>query len=369
MAADLLNLKEAAEELLLLARLHHWRESIVWALYFHGNAMYALNDLTAAADDYTEVLNQRHIAPGFAFVHCTFGLASVLQAQGNEQAAMAVVQMGRDYGRQIGNEPIQHTVAAFQAYLAARQGRLDEAYAWAVGANRAVQALPMPHFFAPGVAIAAILVQAGTPACHAEAEQMLGQLERFLAATHNRRCLVDVLILKAILWHARQRRPDALAALAAAVAAAQPGRMLRPFLDADSALDTLLPHLRPDPEQAEFVEQIRRERGCTKPTGAVIIQDKAYGAAPVNLSLSREVIVQPQHPDLIELLTLRELQVLRLLAVRLTNKEIAHALGISVGTVKQHTRSVFSKLHADNRRDAIVQARNMGFQLDSPHPL
>ncbi len=58
---------------------------------------------------------------------------------------------------------------------------------------------------------------------------------------------------------------------------------------------------------------------------------------------------------------------LRLLAVRLTNKEIAHALGISVGTVKQHTRSVFSKLHADNRRDAIVQARNMGFQFDSAH--
>ena len=179
MAADLLNLKEAAEELLLLARQNHWRESRAWALYFHGNALYALNDLAAAADDFTEVLNQRHSAPGFAFVHCAFGLASVLQAQGNEQAAMAVVQMVRDYGRQIGNEPIQHTIAAFQAYLAAQQGRLDEAYAWAVGANRTVQSLPMPHFFAAGVAMAAILVQVGTPACLAEAEQMLGHLEQY----------------------------------------------------------------------------------------------------------------------------------------------------------------------------------------------
>ncbi len=365
MAADLLSLKESAEELLLLARLNQWRESRAWALYFRGNALYGMNDLAAAADDYTEVLNQRHTAPGFAFVHCAFGLASVLQAQGDAQAAQAVVQMVRDYGRQIGNEPIQHTVAAFQAYLAAKQGRLDDAYAWAVGANRIVQSMPMPHFFAQGVAIAAILVQVGTPACLAEAEQMLGHLESVLTAAHNRRFLVDVYILQAIGWNARQRQPDAVAALAAAVAAAQPGRLIRPFLDADAAIDTLLAHLPPNTQQAEFVQQIRRARAGTTLTP---LGKPATIPAPAT-AIPLEPIVQPQHPDLIELLTLRELQVLRLLAVRLTNKEIAHALGISVGTVKQHTRSVFSKLHADNRRDAIVQARSMGFQFDSAHPL
>jgi LuxR family maltose regulon positive regulatory protein len=369
MAADPLNLKEAAEELLLLAQQNQWRESKAWALYFHGSALYALNDLAAAADDFTEVLNQRHCAPGFAFIHCTFGLASVLQAQGDKQGALAAVQTARDYGRQIGNEPIQHTTAAFQAHLAAKQGRLDEAYAWAVGANRAVQFLPMPHFFAPGVAIAAILVQVGTLACLAEAEQMLGQLEQFLAATHNRRFLVDVLILKAIVWNARQRQPDALAALAEAVACAQPGNMIRPFLDAASALDALLPYLKPGADQAEFVERIRKQRNPTNMTpGRVSIATPMNDAAR-HVALPVDVAAQPQHPDLIELLTLRELQVLRLLAVRLTNKEIAHALGISVGTVKQHTRSVFSKLHADNRRDVIVQARNMGFQFDSSYPL
>ncbi len=377
MAADLLNLKETAEEFLLLVQQNQWRESRAWALYFHGNALYAMNDLAAAADDFTEVLNQKHSAPGFAFVHCAFGLASVLQAQGDAQAALAVVQMVRDYGRQIGNEPIQHTIAAFEAYLAAKQGRLDEAYAWAMGANRTAQVLPMPHFFAPGMAIAAILVQVGTSACLAEAEQMLGHLEQYLAAAHNRRFLVDVLILKALLWNARRRQPEALEALTAAVAAAMPGRMIRPFLDADSGLDALLPQLRPGTDQAEFVERIRGERTRGERSGTDTIgtdtrPGKVYGAAPANGSAGFapvEVAVQPQHPDLIELLTLRELQVLRLLAVRLTNKEIAHALGISVGTVKQHTRSVFSKLHADNRRDAIVQARNMGFQFDSLYPL
>jgi DNA-binding NarL/FixJ family response regulator len=80
-------------------------------------------------------------------------------------------------------------------------------------------------------------------------------------------------------------------------------------------------------------------------------------------------LVQPRHPDLIELLTNRESEVLQLLALRLTNKEIAHALGISTGTVKQHTINLFRKLHVENRREAIVQARAMGFQIDTPYPL
>ena len=78
---------------------------------------------------------------------------------------------------------------------------------------------------------------------------------------------------------------------------------------------------------------------------------------------------QPRHPDLLELLTNRELEVLQLLALRLTNKEIAQSLGISTGTVKQHTINLYRKLHAENRREAILQARAMGFKLETPYPM
>ena len=60
---------------------------------------------------------------------------------------------------------------------------------------------------------------------------------------------------------------------------------------------------------------------------------------------------------------------LQLLALRLTNKEIAQALGISTGTVKQHTINLFRKLHAENRREAILQARAVGFEFETPYPL
>ncbi len=59
-------------------------------------------------------------------------------------------------------------------------------------------------------------------------------------------------------------------------------------------------------------------------------------------------------------LTFREMDVLLLLNQRLTNKEIGRALGIACETVRQHTVNIYRKLGVDNRRQAIVQAHDMG---------
>jgi DNA-binding NarL/FixJ family response regulator len=56
----------------------------------------------------------------------------------------------------------------------------------------------------------------------------------------------------------------------------------------------------------------------------------------------------------------REMEVLRLLAQGRTNKEIAAALVISERTVKFHVRSVFAKLGANNRTEAVALAAQRG---------
>jgi DNA-binding CsgD family transcriptional regulator len=60
------------------------------------------------------------------------------------------------------------------------------------------------------------------------------------------------------------------------------------------------------------------------------------------------------------LLTPRELAVLRQLAERLTYAEIAEELFISQNTVKTHAKSVYMKLGASGRRDAVVRAEQLG---------
>jgi DNA-binding NarL/FixJ family response regulator len=83
------------------------------------------------------------------------------------------------------------------------------------------------------------------------------------------------------------------------------------------------------PAQAELIFQTRAPRTRTHPS-----------AAPV--------------PVLYEALTPRELQVLRMLAEGLGNKEIAGHLGISDHTAKFHVASILGKLHAQTRTEAVT---------------
>ena len=63
-----------------------------------------------------------------------------------------------------------------------------------------------------------------------------------------------------------------------------------------------------------------------------------------------------RRPDL----TTRELEVLRLVAAGNSNKEIAAALAIEVGTVKLHVGKVLEKLHASDRTEAATMAISAG---------
>jgi DNA-binding NarL/FixJ family response regulator len=59
-------------------------------------------------------------------------------------------------------------------------------------------------------------------------------------------------------------------------------------------------------------------------------------------------------------LTSRQLQILPLLAEGLPNKRIADALGLTEGTVKQHLKDLFRRLNANNRTQAVSEARRLG---------
>jgi LuxR family maltose regulon positive regulatory protein len=61
-----------------------------------------------------------------------------------------------------------------------------------------------------------------------------------------------------------------------------------------------------------------------------------------------------------EELTPKELEVLRLLATRLSRREIGARLYVSLNTVKTHQRAVYRKLRVENRSAAVSRARELG---------
>jgi DNA-binding NarL/FixJ family response regulator len=63
---------------------------------------------------------------------------------------------------------------------------------------------------------------------------------------------------------------------------------------------------------------------------------------------------------LVDPLSAREIEILRLVSTGLSNKEIAEKLVIAEGTVKNHLTNILAKLSAKDRMQAVIKARDLG---------
>jgi len=89
---------------------------------------------------------------------------------------------------------------------------------------------------------------------------------------------------------------------------------------------------------------------------------KAAAAGQVQLSpqASAYLMREVRAPETIEALTAREMEVLRLLALGQSNKEIARHLSIVEDTIKIHVRHILSKLGVQSRTQAVLCAMRLG---------
>ncbi len=103
------------------------------------------------------------------------------------------------------------------------------------------------------------------------------------------------------------------------------------------------------------------------------VQERTPLAEMQCLAVSQIAHVQPERLKLLErpnveplqeVISLRERDVLELVAQGLSNREIAQVLVLSVDTVKRHMSNIFSKLNVHSRIQAVVQARSLGMLVE-----
>jgi LuxR family maltose regulon positive regulatory protein len=158
--------------------------------------------------------------------------------------------------------------------------------------------------------------------------------------------LIDTL---AVIAHARDRAGDRAgweAALTEAVGLAAGEDRRRAFLDSVFPVGHLLPHVRR--VAPAFVDDVLARLG-----------KRASSSLPA-LSSARAAAVRNEGEGPVEPLSVRELEVLRLVAAGLSNEEIGRELYVSSGTAKWHVHNVLAKLGSRNRVALVARARSLG---------
>lgn len=177
---------------------------------------------------------------------------------------------------------------------------------------------------------AQLLLRSGKPA---EARTVLRPIVQ-----SRERWLIDIrgLVVDALAAKALGRGEEALHVLSQAVERASAEEIREPFLVSGRGVRPLLQELvnRGTPHEAEVLNLLSR----LTPT-----QRSAKGS-----------------PYLVEPLTARELEVLRLLQGTASNEQIANRLFISLNTLRTHTKHIHRKLGTTSRWDAVQRARALG---------
>jgi LuxR family maltose regulon positive regulatory protein len=261
-------------------------------------------------------------------------LARVFQAQGEGTRAWAMLDRAEHVARQYAQHLLR-PVAAARARLHLASGDLAVAGHWA--SESALDAGDEPDHTREFemLTLARVLVAQGHSGEALDLLQRLGQ-----AAEEGQRLgsLVETRLLQALVLHAQGLGVEALTALDTALSLAEPQGYVRLFVDAGAPLARLL-------QQAA-------------------LQGNA-AAARLRVALSTSPSVHAEHelppPPLVEPLSERELEVLRLIADGLSNRDIAAELIVAVTTVKKHASNIYGKLGVRSRTEAVARARDLGW--------
>jgi LuxR family maltose regulon positive regulatory protein len=234
----------------------------------------------------------------------------------------------------------EDTLAA-RAWLQFLRGDVVSAWRWADAYTAPVPDQPLYGPEDPRIVRARLLLARGADADVQTAQQIVDALYDVAERTHNTRFRIVLLAMRALALEAQGRSDAAHASLQHAVELARPGGIIRAFADLGSPMQALLSRLAGQGVAGEAVRHILTAFPVPEP------EKKLHPPAQ-------------SPPPLVEPLTARELDILPLLRERLSNKEIAEKLGISIVTVKRHIANLSSKLGVHKRLDVVATAEALG---------
>jgi LuxR family transcriptional regulator, maltose regulon positive regulatory protein len=273
-------------------------------------------------------------------------MARVREAEGDLPAALDLLnEAERLYVSDF--FPNVRPVPALRARVWIAQGKLGEALGWAreqgLSADDDLSYLrEFEHITLARLLLARYPGERAEGSAH-EAARLLERL--LLAAEAGGRTgrVIEILVLRALAHQALGDLPAALGFLARAVTLAEPEGYVRVFADEGAPMAALLRAAAKQGPRPEYVRRLLAAASGIEP-------HRAAGQA------------------LIEPLSDRELDVLRLLGSELDGPAIARELMVSLNTMRTHTKNIYAKLAVTNRRAAVRRAAELNLLPRTHHP-
>jgi LuxR family maltose regulon positive regulatory protein len=313
---------------------------VAWRL---GMLRYEANDLPGASQELERAwLGLASVASLRAGVGLAVAdIALVRLALGYPDLAIEAIEAVRGESDATWQPSIADGLAEIEARIRLWSGDLAAAAVWADRTEPAVGSgwLGLPF----EMTLARVrLAQRRT----AEALDHLHQARAAAHAAGDVADLITVRVLDAVRADQAGAQAAARQAVEEAVHLAAPGWYARRLIDDGRPVAHLLPAVRRF--APPFVDSV---------LGAM---SNVPGTGLPALRAGRQLLWQDEHGALVEALTARELEVLRLMAAGLGDAAIAEALVVSLATAKWHAAHVRAKLHARSRTQALARARDLG---------
>jgi LuxR family maltose regulon positive regulatory protein len=262
-------------------------------------------------------------------------MARVREAEGDLDGALDLLdEAQRVYTGDF--SPNVRPIPALRARMLATHGGVGEALAWAweqgLSAEDDLSYLrEFEHVTLARALLAQHRAQRSEAAIH-DAARLLERLLQAAEAGERTGSVVEILVLRALTDHARGDVPGAAAALERALTLAEPEGYVRVFAGEGPPMASLLRRVAKQRPTWDYVRRLLSAGG------------HAGGTA-------RQRLVEP--------LSERELDVLRLLGSDLDGPDIARELTVSLNTLRTHTKSIYAKLGVNSRRAAVRHAAEL----------
>jgi LuxR family maltose regulon positive regulatory protein len=258
-------------------------------------------------------------------------LARVLEARGEMDSALRMIQRAEQIGR--GSHSAAR-ITASRAKLWLTQGDISAVTRWATMLQHELnEGRELAYEHLDGYIVLARLGMVRRKLT--EALWLLGRLLQMAESAGLTGQVIEVLVLQALSFQAQGNPPHAMMALTRAFELAEPQGYIRIFVDEGEPMLALLHHAASRGVAPGYLDKLLAAFGTT---------------AQVSSPLAA-VLIDP--------LSEREREILRLIAAGLSTDEIANELVITVGTVRNHIKHIYSKLDAHSRLQAVERARTL----------